>query len=665
MLSPAGNFETLNAAVSSGADAVYLGLKEFSARAFAGNFNLSDIPGIVDALGSINIKVYVALNTVVKENELSSLVKSLSYLNAIPVDAVIVQDFALIEIIHRYFPDLKIHASTQMSNINSFDLEFLKKHNVKRAVLDRHLTFDEIKSITEKSSVEIEIFVHGALCYSFSGQCIFSSFLGGQSANRGRCTQPCRRNYILNKKKTGFFFSPNDLSLVKGLEKFLKINVSSFKIEGRMKSSRYVSNVTKAYRILMDYYNTNGKIDESVIIEADSLVKKSFGRKTSSGYYFFPDTTVVEPKLAGATGVFAGKAFETSHDFLKFKTRVELEIGDRIRVQEIRESFNIKKIYSLKGNFLKKAEKNSIVLIPFEKKIKIKKGNLIFKVSGKDDSCKKLKIKKISANPEPIRMDRLNDSPKGKSEYYLKLGDLKQIWGLPDFFKDYLIIPAQNPDNLKQVRAKVKKFHDNMVFEVPPFLFEKDLEKFSGIIDSLVNLGFKKFFLNSKSQLLFFEKYKSENIFLIASERFHVANSYSAFFLKKAGFKRYVTDIENSKENLNAISLKSDAIVMLYSKYPLLVSRFPNGVKNNSLLEDNKKKRFSFKIEKGLQYIYSNETFNICSRINELKGIGYNKFLFDISNLKTFNKSIKSFYNALKYGKIKSINEFNYNFNID
>ena len=555
-----------------------------------------------------------------------------------------------------------------MSNINSYDLDFLEKFNVKRAVLERHLTFEEIEEICKKSPVETEIFVHGALCYSFSGQCIFSSFLGGQSANRGRCTQPCRRNYLLNKSKTGFYFSPDDLSVAKKMEKFLNLNISSYKIEGRMKSAQYVGNVTRAYRILIDSFYEKGRLSESDILYANEFIKESYGRKTTLGYYFHDKKNIVEPKLAGATGIYIGKALETSDRFLKIKTRIKLRVGDRLRIQEIREGFKIKTLYTLNGKKILTASENSLLSIPFDKKIKVKKGNLIFKVaSGENENIKPLKIKKIKTTHKKINLPDLNlkDSASGKSEYYLKLGDTGHILGIPDYFEDFLILPIPTKNTLKQTGSKLKTLKNRIIFDLPPFIFQNQLKDMELIVDGLINSGFDKFFLNAKSQIYFFQNHSLNNLFLIASERFHVANSYSALFLKKSGFQRWVSDIENNRENLNALKVKSRTIVMLYSKYPMLISRIPNGLKNNSILEDNKKKKFYFKIKKELFHIYSNETFNITGRINELRQMGYNKFLFDLSHFNTFKRGIKSFYNSIKYGKIKSINEFNYNFNLE
>ena len=585
------------------------------------------------------------------------------------VDAVIVQDFGVMELINRKFPDLPIHASTQMSNINSYDLKFLEKFNVKRAVIDRHLTFDEIKRITEESPIEVEIFVHGALCYSFSGQCIFSSFLGGQSANRGRCTQPCRRRYVLNKEKTGFYFSPNDLSTIKLLEKFLQLNVASCKIEGRMKSAQYVANVTKAYRILIDFFHENGNITNDVLKESEKLIRESYGRKTTLGYYFYDKQPIVEPKLSGATGIYAGKALESSYKMLKFKTGIDLNIGDRIRIQEIRASFNIKQIFSDKGKILNFGKKNSVVSIPVEKNVRVKRGNLIFKVGDCRDaeSVKKIKIKRKKFRIEKNITNNLllSDDEHTKSEYYLKLGDVRHLTGLPDYFSDYLIIPLHSFNNYKSTGGKFEKFRERIFIELPPFVFEKDLEELSLITDVLIKEGFRKFFLNSKGQTVLFNCHEDKEFFLIASERFHVANSYSCSFLKKAGINRWVTDIENDKKNYENMVLKSNSVILLYSKYPLLVSRVPTGLKNNSFLEDNKKKKFYFKQKRGLYHIYSNETFNISFRINEFKQMGYNKFLYDVSLINNFKRGIKSFYNSLKYGKLKTGNEFNYNFNLE
>jgi len=611
LLSPAGNLQALVAAVDAGADSVYIGLKEFSARAFASNFPIEQVPSIYSYLNSKSKRLYIAVNTLIKEMEIKSIFKYLSILTKVGVDAVIIQDFGIANIVNQYFPTLKLHASTQMSNLNSFDVKFLEQLNFKRVILDRQISFEELKLIKKRSLLELEIFIHGALCYSFAGQCYFSSFLGGQSANRGRCTQPCRRLYILNKQKKGYFFSPSDLSSVNDFEKLLNLNLTSLKIEGRMKSEQYVANVTKAYRILIDFYKRNKYLSKEVKDEAREFIKNSFGRKTTSGIYF-NSNSIIEPNLSGATGLFLGKIIQKSDKFLIFKTGSELKTGDRIRIQDLGESIKITKIF-VKNKLKNFAKKSEIVKIPLTEKMNIKKNLLIFKLSSKQNieipntlkQNKKIKVKEII-------LPKTHDNGSRKKELYFKLNNIRQILSFPDNIRDFLIIPITQLEELFSVRKKLKKIEEFVIFEYPLFIFENELERFENITKELISLGFKKFLINSKSQLRFFDNFK--NVFLILSERFHISNSFAAqLFLENMNTKRFILDFENDKKNLADFKFKNSAIITLYSNFPLLVSRIDNRLKSGNSLTDSKNEKFIIKRKRGLIHIFSNENFNIVS----------------------------------------------------
>ncbi len=210
LLAPVGSMEHLKIAINAGASSVYLSGKNYGARKFAENFTLDEIHEAVKLAHLHNVRVYVTVNTLIKQHELESVLNYLNELYAIGVDAVLVQDLGLIELINRYLPKLKIHASTQLTCENQRKIDYLESKNVKRVVLPREMKKEEIENM--KTNMELEIFVHGALCYSYSGQCLMSSFKGGRSGNRGTCAQPCRQKYKLNNKRD-YYLSPKDLCL--------------------------------------------------------------------------------------------------------------------------------------------------------------------------------------------------------------------------------------------------------------------------------------------------------------------------------------------------------------------------------------------------------------------------------------------------------------------
>lgn len=252
LLAPAGSSEALHAAVQSGADAVYIGGTSFNARQSAKNFTIEDIKREADYCHLYGVDLHVTLNTLIKERELKKVIEYVEALNDAGVDALIVQDLGVAKLIRKICPDMPLHASTQMTVTSLEGVRYLEDMGFTRVVLARELSCDEIKKITDNAKAEIEVFVHGALCMCYSGQCLMSSILGARSANRGRCAQPCRLNYTLTDNMgtdiNAYALSPKDLAMVDELNRLRGIGVKSLKIEGRLKRAEYVSAVTGIYR---------------------------------------------------------------------------------------------------------------------------------------------------------------------------------------------------------------------------------------------------------------------------------------------------------------------------------------------------------------------------------------------------------------------------------
>ena len=247
LLAPVGSMDHLKVAINAGASAVYLSGKNYGARKYAENFTLNEIEEAINIAHMHNVRVYVTVNTLIKESELENVMNYLSKLYAMGADAVLVQDLGLVELIRKHLPDLKIHASTQMTCENQLKLNYLESKGIKRVVLPREMRAEEIKNL--KTDMELEIFVHGALCYSYSGQCLMSSFKGGRSGNRGTCAQPCRQKYRIDGiKKQDYYLSPCDLSLFNRLKEISELNIHCIKIEGRMRSKEYLAIVVSNYR---------------------------------------------------------------------------------------------------------------------------------------------------------------------------------------------------------------------------------------------------------------------------------------------------------------------------------------------------------------------------------------------------------------------------------
>lgn len=280
ILSPAGNYEAFLAAVNNGADAVYMGGKNFGARAYADNFGLEDIAEAVKYAHLRKIKVYVTVNTLISDDEMQDAVKFVIELYNIGVDAIIIQDWGLINILRSLYAEIPLNASTQMTIHNSAGCKFTEDNGFKRAILSREVSIDEMAKINEKVNIETEVFVHGALCICYSGQCLFSSLVGGRSGNRGRCAQPCRLKYMLfngkgNKINSAHILSPKDLYGIDDLEAIKNAGVVSAKIEGRMKRPEYVATVVSAYA------KVNGGNDTD---SAKKDLEQAFNREFTTGY---------------------------------------------------------------------------------------------------------------------------------------------------------------------------------------------------------------------------------------------------------------------------------------------------------------------------------------------------------------------------------------------
>ena len=252
LLAPAGNLEIFKGVIESGADAVYVGGSMFGARAYANNFTEEELLEAIDFAHLRGVKVYLTVNTLIKNSEFSKLYDYLLPYYKRGLDAVIVQDIGVVKAIHEYFPSMEIHTSTQMTVTGADGVRFLSQFGVTRVVMAREVSLAEMKRIHEETGMELEAFVHGALCYSYSGQCLFSSILGGRSGNRGRCAQPCRLPYTVEGKKDEYILSLKDMCGIKALDKLHDAGVYSLKIEGRMKQLEYACGVVKYYRSYID-----------------------------------------------------------------------------------------------------------------------------------------------------------------------------------------------------------------------------------------------------------------------------------------------------------------------------------------------------------------------------------------------------------------------------
>lgn len=374
LLAPAGDFSCLKAAIEAGCDAVYIGGKLFGARAFSSNFTDDEIIKAINYAHLFGVKVYVTTNTLIYDKEVERFLEYISFLHKNNVDAVIIQDLGMLDLVRQTFPNLEVHASTQMHIHNLDGASFMKKLGVKRVVLARETSISKIKEIKEKTNIDIEIFIHGALCVSYSGQCLMSSLIGNRSGNRGTCAGSCRQSYsivdennniILNNK---YPLSMKDLCSLENLKTLLDIGVTSLKIEGRMKSSSYVYTVVKLYRLAIDSYykNNNIYIDEKELYN----LKKIFNREFTKGFLFDEENNkVINMKRPNHQGVEIGKVINYKNNVATIKLNDEININDGLRIVGKKDiGVNVNNFY-INSKLVKTAKKGDIITIKVNDKV--------------------------------------------------------------------------------------------------------------------------------------------------------------------------------------------------------------------------------------------------------------------------------------------------------
>ena len=335
VLAPAGSMECLRAAVLNGADAVYLGGEMFGARAYAGNFNQEELCEAIDYAHMFGKKIFLTINTLMKEKEKDQLIDFLIPYYEQGLDAAIIQDPGVIRMVREYFPDLEIHASTQMTVTGVYGARMVKKMGAKRVVPARELSLEEIKEIKDDTGLDMECFVHGALCYCYSGQCFMSSMLGGRSGNRGRCAGTCRLPFYKkgSGKKQKYLLSLKDLCTIEQLPEILDHGVDSLKIEGRMKGARYVGEVTRLYRKYVDLYLSGEPY--RVEPEDKKILLELFNRGGfTDGYYRrYHGSQMMSMERPDHQGILAGKIQSIRKGTLSFDAKEAIHKGDVLQIR--------------------------------------------------------------------------------------------------------------------------------------------------------------------------------------------------------------------------------------------------------------------------------------------------------------------------------------------
>ena len=395
LLSPVGNMECLYQAIHNGADAVYLGLKSFGARSYAKNFNSDEIITAIRTCHLYGVKIYVTMNTLIKDSEVNSFIDQVDFLHKSGVDAIIMQDFGMICLVREMFPNLEIHASTQANNSSIETIKLFHKLGVKRVVLSRELSLSEINKID--IPIELEVFIHGALCISYSGNCLMSSMMGNRSGNRGECTGSCRLPYSLyeNDKlisKNKYLLSTKEFNTTSHIDELLSSNITSFKIEGRMKSPEYVGFVTRLYRNLIDKKKIN-------LEEENDKLKTLYNRKFTDGN-LFNAKDIMNINSSNHIGLKIGKVVEITKKKIKIKLDRELNQEDGIRFLESGKGLICNFLYDKKDNLIN----SSKTFVYIDNKIELTTYDNVYKTLDKklNLSLENYDLKRIPINMKLI-----------------------------------------------------------------------------------------------------------------------------------------------------------------------------------------------------------------------------------------------------------------------
>ena len=412
LLVPAGDMECLMQAVANGADAVYVGLKNFGARKFAKNFDNNEIVNAVKLCHLYGVKLFVTMNTLVKDDEVPAFLGQVDYLYQVGVDALIMQDFGMINLVRERIPDFEIHASTQANNTSKETVELFHKIGVKRVVLSRELSLDEIEDI--HVDIEKEVFIHGALCISYSGCCLMSSMIGERSANRGECAGCCRLPYTLKrggitKQEKAYLLSTKELNTAPRIRELIDSDIYSFKIEGRMKSPEYVGFITKYYRNLLDTYASTNSLEEDT-----NKLKTIFNREFTTGRLFnASDDDLMNRETPNHIGLEIGRVVEVNDKKIKIELDRELNQQDGIRFKKDGSGFIVNYLYDENNNLINSS--NTVCYV--DNKVGLTKKDIVCKTL---DYKLNQELKKLPGRKIPIAIKFI---AKIGSPMYLEVTD--------------------------------------------------------------------------------------------------------------------------------------------------------------------------------------------------------------------------------------------------
>ncbi len=586
LLAPAGNFDCLIAAVQSGADAVYLSGKSFGARSFADNFDLDTLEKAVDYCHLRNVKVYVTVNTLVLDDEIKELCDYLRFLSRIGTDAIIVQDVGVVKIAAEIVPKLPIHASTQMTVHNIEGVKTLERIGIKRIVLSREVSLENIKKISDATNAELEVFAHGALCMCYSGQCLMSSIIGGRSGNRGKCAQPCRLPYSINgSKDTKFYMSLKDLSTLQLLDEMRNAGIASLKIEGRMKGPAYVAVVVGIYRKYIDEPSSVNQQDLElldIIFNRGGLTDGYLRGRLGKDMFAFDKPE--NPYRMGSDKVINQLLgnIKSENKKLKLKADVEIKKNALPRISVCYNNFQIEYIGDCPAeeavnvpltaeNVITHLQKTGGT--PFEfTDITIDLEYNVFLTAGAINNLRrealdifeKTYIKSFKREtPELPACVATNKTQPAKTEFVCEITDIKQFDAIRAYDFSIIYVPLhialKHTDKLEEHKQKI-------VIVPPSIIHENEFESIIKSTELLLNKGFMGILATNIALIKRFENYR-----ILGGFRLNIYNSYALEFYKAQGVELAELSPELNSKHLRGISKPIPTQMMVYGRLPLML----------------------------------------------------------------------------------------------
>ena len=703
LLAPAGNIESLDAAIGEGADAVYLGLKSFNARLRTSNFAWNQFEAAVNSVHRLNKKIYVTVNTVCEERETERLYRFLSYLNKVGPDGLIVQDMAVVRMCQEFFPDLELHASTQMNVESAAAANLLYKDGLKRVVLARELGLDEIRAVKENTKAQIEMFVHGALCVSESGLCLFSSFLGGKSANRGMCTQACRRYYTAEYPegiKQGYYFSPCDMQLIEHIPELCEMGVDSFKIEGRMKSAEYVGSVVAAYRYVIDHYKEDKK---GAIAAGKRMLAGDFARTKTDYWYGFKEigegvenagAKILNPDQAGGTGIYLG----TIQNTRKAPDELIEQVNQSAAPDADPASLRIVQAHIAGGSYDpdpgdsirlhtrtdtgRASHKIRAVEIDEDGKRWIdipagfKPGDSVYLLQIKSMSKRYNRVlpgdlSRFRRQPLDEMLPILDLTPVEKKELaYFPEGIYVQVSTIADVFIAQALHPVRliieytsdTKEDLLNGKTVLPISKKATYISLDPYCPAAVENGLAVELERLIESGYSQFVVNNIAHIQFL---KGKNVKMIAGPYLYTFNRWAVSWFENHDIGAFIMPYENSRRNLEATfdeSVRERVLVPVFAYPTLFRMRFklPESY-GFTFFSDKEGTEFKVASSKDGSFVMPELPFSLLDKTEFLSQAGFKRMLIDFSKISLTKGQIKNVSASLfKKQVLPEVSRFNW-----